>query len=101
MIYQNCPEDEALKRWQQRDFLQIEREYAKDWRAGLASVDNERYYRPLKRFYEKYPKPRTLPELKQLVDQLMSDGGNQEWVLGFGMELLFIPHEVRAQVKGR
>ena len=38
---------------------------------------------------------------QQLVDRIINDSGAQNWVLGFGMEILFIPAEVQAQVKAR
>lgn len=39
VIYEPSPEEEAFKRWQEGDFLQVERRFAKVWRAALNSTD--------------------------------------------------------------
>lgn len=44
MIFRQAPEDEAMLRWAEGDFLTIERQFAKQWRNGLTSID----FRPTK-----------------------------------------------------
>lgn len=39
IIFEHPPEMEAFERWQRRDFLDVERLYAKAWRQGLAPFD--------------------------------------------------------------
>ena len=39
IVYEPSPEEEAFSRWQQGDFLQVERRFAKTWRHNLKSAD--------------------------------------------------------------
>lgn len=86
LIFRNCPEEEALRRWQTAEFLQIERSTAKAWRRALSLVDQKAIYENFKRIYDMCEKPKTLAELKELVDAILSIV-KQEWILGFGMYL--------------
>jgi hypothetical protein len=40
MIFRRSPEEDALHRWRHHEFLQIEREFAKDWRKALVQIDH-------------------------------------------------------------
>lgn len=46
VVFDPPPEAAALKRWQERDFLRVERQFAKSWRDALSDIDLARVYRP-------------------------------------------------------
>src|ERR1700730_14961468 len=39
VIFEERPEAEAFRRWQAEEFLEVERRFAKAWRAGLMAAD--------------------------------------------------------------
>jgi hypothetical protein len=45
MIFQRAPEYEALERWTARQFLEVERNIARQWRRALTAVDFEAMFR--------------------------------------------------------
>lgn len=100
LIFRECPEEEALRRWQAGEFLQIERSTAKAWRRALSLVDNKAVYEIFKKMYDTYEKPKTLAELKALVDAILSIV-RQDWMLGFGMYLTGISADDQAVARKR
>ena len=42
--FEASPEEEAMQRWRDHKFLELERLYAKQWREGLSNVDLEEIY---------------------------------------------------------
>ena len=43
-FFEASPEEEAMKRWQEHKFLELEHFYAQQWRTGLSNVDLEEIY---------------------------------------------------------
>ena len=54
IIFKQAPESEALQRWQHGDFLDIERQYAKQWRQALSGLNFESIYREFCRLFGTY-----------------------------------------------
>lgn len=100
LIFRECPEEETLRRWQAGEFVQIERSTAKAWRRALSLVDNKAVYETFKRMYDTYEKPKTLTELKTLVDAILSIV-RQDWMLGFGMHLTGVSDDDQAAARKR
>lgn len=100
IIYRDAPEDEALRRWQEGRFIELERNIAKQWRVALAETDNSALYESFKRIYERNPKPKDLPSLKSFVDSLLSRAP-QEMFLGFVLELFGASDEVKVSARSR
>jgi hypothetical protein len=100
LIFRQSPEEEAIARWQVRDFLQIEQNIAKGWRRALSLVNNSPFYEAFKRLYGTYEKPKTLAGLKALVDTLLSIT-RQDWILGFGMDLMEVPAQNQEAARKR
>jgi hypothetical protein len=69
VLFEQAPETEAFQRWQQGEFLALERLGAKQWREALSNVDHEEIYQGLKRLYDGQVKPRTLAEVKIFSDR--------------------------------
>src|SRR5260370_24572270 len=100
LIFHESPEEEAVRRWQNGEFLEIERNIAKAWRRALSMVDHETFYQSFKKLFTVHQKPKTLEELKVFVDGILTNM-DQGWVLGFGMELLGVSAEGQGMVKRR
>ena len=86
VIYRQSPEAEAFHRWQQGDFLELERGMAKKWRRELASIDLAAMASSFKGIYEQAGRPHELTEIKLLAESVI-DGPDQETVLRLGLEL--------------
>lgn len=86
VIYRQSPEAEALHRWQQGEFLEVERGMAKKWRRELASIDLAAMASSFKGIYEQAGRPHELTDIRLLAESVI-DGPDQEAVLRLGMEL--------------
>jgi hypothetical protein len=86
VIYKQSPEAEALNRWQQGEFMEVERGMAKRWRRELASIDLQATAASFKGIHETAGKPHELADIKTLADTIV-DGPDQEAVLRLGLEL--------------
>ena len=90
VLFEQAPETEAFQRWQQGEFLALERQGAKQWREALSSVNHEEMYQGLKRLYDGQTKPRTLVEVKTFSDRMIS-GDNRKDSLQLGLNLMGVP----------
>lgn len=86
LVFSPSPEEEALGRWQRGEFLDLERTRAKAWRAELSSTNLEESYRLFQNFVAS-EKPKTLGEVKRLVDWHVDDSP-QDSLLPFALALL-------------
>lgn len=93
VIFQQPPEEEAFKRWQRREFLQLERLIAKAWRRSLSSINFEEKYQLFQQFFTS-GKPKTLADVKILAD-LIIDRPDRENIFIFGLSLLDIPRHLQ------
>ncbi len=99
VVFDLSPEEEALARWQQRDYLSIEREQAREWRRELSrisSVDQQTKFQGW--FGEK--RPSELGAVKSHVDHFI-DGENPGRALRHGLSLLNVPTAAAADVLRR
>jgi hypothetical protein len=87
MIFQRSKEEEALDRWSRREFREVERSIAKDWRRALSQIDFDAKIKPVLGELGHWKKPKTLAEAKQITDTII-DNMDPEWLLGFGLRLL-------------
>jgi hypothetical protein len=99
VIFEPSPEEEAFSRWQNYEFLELERFRAKQWRLGLSNLDLELQYKVFQVFYP-LGKPKTLKDVKRFVDFYI-DGPDQESVLIFGLALVGVSAEGQAEVLRR
>jgi hypothetical protein len=86
VVFQESPEEEAFHRWQKRQFMEIERQIAKSWRRTLSNIDFEKQYRLFQKGLGS-AKPKTLTEVKSLVD-IIVNGPDQEGLLHLGLIFL-------------
>ena len=98
VFFSETQEEEAIRRWYNHDFLDVERQIAKRWRRDLCNPDYTQQYQ----FFQKWfviGKPKTLAEAKRLAEAYI-DGSPQEASLSFGMTLSGIPAGTQQQVVG-
>jgi hypothetical protein len=99
IFYSKSPEEEALERWHEHQFLDVERQFAKMWRRELSNVSHDEEYS----FFQKWfliGKPKTLAEVKALADAYI-DGSPQEGTLLFGLQVLGVPEAAHPDIIDR
>ena len=77
-------------RWSRREFREVERTIAKEWRQALSQIDLDATSKPVLAELGHWKKPKTLVEAKQITEMIV-DNMDPEWLLGFGLRLLGIP----------
>ncbi len=91
MIFRPSKEQEALQRWMSREFLEAERGIAKWWRRALTAIDLDGVANAVTReIGPHWRKPKSLEEARAMAD-IIIDNTDQQWLLGFGIDLLGVP----------
>ncbi|OGZ66583.1 MAG: hypothetical protein A3C58_02675 [Candidatus Staskawiczbacteria bacterium RIFCSPHIGHO2_02_FULL_34_10] len=96
VIFQPSPEEEAFSRWQNHEFLNLERLFAKAWRQDLSNINLEESYKTFQSFFP-ISKPKNLTEVKKIVDFHINES-NQGEVLQYGLSLLGASPQFRAEI---
>jgi len=99
IFYSKSPEEEALDRWHNGEFLDVERQFAKMWRRELSNINHDKEYA----FFQQWflmGKPKTLAEVKTLADAYI-DASPQDSSLGFGLSFLGIPDQAQVEITKR
>lgn len=86
VIFQESPEIEAARRWQEGKFLEIERNIAKGWRQEISSMQNIDP-KVFENFFRNLGTPKTFEELKTRVDQVIDLIVDEPFMV-FGMSLI-------------
>lgn len=97
IIFNQPPELQALQRWQHGEFLQVEHEFARQWRRNLSGLDLEEICKRFKQFL-KEAKPKSLAETKAFVDRMIHKHGGRYSFLKVACELLGVPQHLRPKV---
>ncbi len=100
IIYKQSPEEEAFNRWQNGEFLELERGMAKRWRRELESIDLKAMAASFKGIHERAGKPQELADIKALAEAIV-DGPDQEAVLRMALELTIGYGDWGEQIIGR
>jgi len=87
IIISRTQEEDAFLRWQEGDFLNLERQVAKFWRRSLCKFDHSAAYSFFQRFFPNGKKPSDLGAVKALADSYV-DASNREQSLKIGLDLL-------------
>jgi hypothetical protein len=90
IVYRKTKEQEALQRWTHREFLEVERTIAKEWRRSLTQVDFSAMVSHVMGNLGPWRKPKTLEDAKQTADTIIAFL-DPEWLLRFGLDLLGVP----------
>jgi hypothetical protein len=97
ILFKQAPEAEAFQRWEDGQFLEVERQFARLWRSALSHLNFEGAYREFRKLFGD-TRPKTLGEVKSFVDHLMTDTARQSEMLAFALDLLGVPQELRTDV---
>jgi hypothetical protein len=89
-VFRQSPEAEALERWTKREFLEVERNIAKEWRRSLNRVDFDAMVQAVMGELGHWRTPKTLADAKQIADTVI-DYMDPEWLFRFGLHLLGVP----------
>jgi hypothetical protein len=95
IIFQRSPEEEALERWSHREFLQVERSFAKNWRNSILRINHNDLVKTVIAGIGHWRKPTSLADAKQMADYII-DNMDPEWLIGFAIELFDVPDPQRA-----
>ena len=99
-IFRQAPEQEAFQRWQQHEFLQVERAQAKSWRRELMFTDYDGIFAGFEAAFEVTKKPNELTETRLLADAII-DRIECESMFCWGLALLGVLQPFRDQVVAR
>ena len=78
VMFRESPEMEASHRWERKEFLQIERGAAREWRRDLSAMEDTDYSR-LAGSFGPLGKPTTFEELKERVDIIVNTMNTKEF----------------------
>lgn len=90
ILFQRSSEEEALQRWTYREFLGVERSFAKEWRTAIMRINHDDLVNAIRGGVGNWRKPKSLEDAKQMADFIV-DNMDPEWLIGFGLELLGVP----------
>jgi hypothetical protein len=93
VIFEHSPEAEAISRWGKREFLELERNIAKQWRRALTSIDLNTIAQGVMGSLGPWRKPRSLQDARNMADTII-DNMEPEWLIRFGLNLLGAPETV-------
>ena len=87
------PEQAALLRWQQHEFLDLEHQIAKDWRAELAAHDPDDQIAALEKISLPTGRSRDRAQLKKFIDEFCQRTNTE--VLALAFDALAVPPPYR------
>jgi hypothetical protein len=93
------PEAEVMRRWQKREFNEVERLHARAWRASLSGVDFGAMIEWAKRIVPADRKIASLSDAKAFAQWFVTQPDAH--VVTFALQFLNIPDEYRATVEAR
>ena len=97
IVFDLPQEREAFERWQKGEFLEVERLFAKAWRAVLRSL-NLKAFLPIFRAMGIQSKCHSLEEAKLVAESIVESKDNQKQLIFLAFKLLYIPKEVLPRV---
>src|SRR4029077_16852208 len=99
IYYEKSPEEEALDRWHKGEFLDVERQFAKNWRRNLCNVNHDQEYAYFQKWFL-MGKPKSLLEVKTMTDAYI-DGSPQDGVMRFGMTMIGVMEDAQVEIMQR
>ena len=77
VVYDSPPEAAALSRWQEHDFLDVERRFAKAWRDALSGIDLDTLFRQGRDIIKRVGRPKDLLATKAAAAELVRKPGSR------------------------
>jgi hypothetical protein len=94
VIFDQSKESKALDRWRRGQFQEVERDYARAWRAALANLDLEATADRFRPLVHGESRPKNLADIKRFADGVIRDPALSERVLGAALQTLGVPYEL-------
>jgi len=101
LVFGQAPEMEAMQRWQEGKFIEVERNFAKGWRDSLRTLDLDAEGRIFKKAWRDSTQAKTLEGAKSIADQMVASSGREHEVLKVALELFQIPKDLWPQIGER
>lgn len=93
VVFAPSLEEEALSRWIKREFLDLERQIAKQWRHALSAIDLDAMSKQVLSQLGPWRKPKSLADARLMADTII-DCLDPEWLIRFGLDLLGAPETI-------
>src|SRR5713226_330445 len=77
VVYDSPPEAAALSRWQEHDFLDVERRFAKAWRDALSGIDLDALFRQGREIIKRVGGPKDLLAARVTAAELLRKPGSR------------------------
>jgi len=98
VVWERSPEAKAFMRWQEGDFLDVERSFAQQWRQALTTFPIENLEGTLKAVGIGVQSARTLVEAAAVADGIISDTANSARLIALALRFLGASSRRRAFV---
>jgi hypothetical protein len=77
VVFDPPPEAVAMQRWEDRQFLEVERQFAKSWREALSGIDLEELFRQGRDIIKRIGRPKYLEAAKAAAIELLGKRGSR------------------------
>ena len=91
VVFEETPESKAFSRWHAGEFLQIERQFASEWRRSLSSLPLDDIGRNLAAIGIRGESSRTLAEAKAVADAAVNDSAKSQQLIELALHFLGAP----------
>lgn len=91
LVYRKSPERDAFDRWRKGHFLDVERSFAQQWRAHLASLDLPAIAKAYRSMLRKEERPKSHAAAHDLAQRLVNADGQNYRSLRMAHDLLGMP----------
>lgn len=93
VIFEHSPEAEAVSHWAKHEFLELERNIARQWRRALTGIDLKAMVQTVTSELGPWRKPKSLQDARKMADTII-DNMDPEWLIRFGLNLMGAPETV-------
>lgn len=101
-VHEVAPEAEAFQRWQHRQFLDVERDFARSWRETLNAIDLNAVAETTRTMGISPQTCKSLPEAKQLVDRSLNrKGSSVAHQINLALQMLRVPSQLNRRIIDR
>jgi len=101
VVFEEAPESRAFSRWQQQRFFEVEKDFAKDWRALLQKADHALTARFAKQVLAIHDTPKSLEEAMAIAKEVVHGEGQQFYSLKVAYALLGLPPAEFPRIRAR
>lgn len=101
MVFEQPPEIDALQRWQEGKFLEVERSFARKWREALATLNLDEARPLVQRLWGGRMEAADLADAKNLAEDMVGGTGRAYEVLMAALAFFNVPKDLWVQIGTR